>query len=243
MVRQVIRRPAHVVHPGVLDWHRARSGRAVTAYDYLSLLQGAAVTVSLSLVGIIIGVPLGLVLALARWSEVPALARPVAAYVSVLRATPLVTLALLVFFALPNVGVPIDPVPAAIVSITMNTAAFNCEIWRAALSDFPRTQLDAATAVGMTPGLAFRRIVFPQIWRISLPGLVNEMTLLIKSSPAIAVVGIVDITRAAVRIGAQTYEPLPPFLTATALYFLVVLGFVRAQRSIEVHLDRKFGFA
>jgi ABC-type amino acid transport system permease subunit len=95
----------------------------------------------------------------------------------------------------------------------------------------------------MTPGLAFRRIVFPQIWRTSLPGLVNEMTLLIKSSPAIAVVGIVDITRAAVRIGAQTYEPLPPFLVATALYFLVVLGFVRAQRSIEVHLDRKFGFA
>jgi ABC-type amino acid transport system permease subunit len=171
------------------------------------------------------------------------LGRLVAAYVSVLRATPLVTLALLVFFALPNVGVPIDPVPAAILTLAMNTAAFNCEIWRAALNDFPRPQLDAAIAAGMTPWLGFRRIVFPQIWRISLPGLVNEMTLLIKSSPAIAVVGIVDITRAAVRIGAQTYEPLPPFLAATALYLLVVLGFVRAQRSIELHLDRKFGFA
>ncbi|HXW27433.1 MAG TPA: amino acid ABC transporter permease [Xanthobacteraceae bacterium] len=213
------------------------------AYDYLSLLQGAAVTVSLSLVGIVLGVPLGLALALVRWSGVPVLARMVAAYVSVLRATPLVTLALLVFFALPNVGVPIDPVPAAILSLAMNTSAFNCEIWRAALNDFPRAQLDAATAAGMTPGLEFRRIVFPQIWRVSLPGLVNEMTLLIKSSPAIAVVGIVDITRAAVRIGAQTYEPLPPFLAATALYFLVVLGLVRAQRAIEVHLDRKFGFA
>ena len=213
------------------------------AYDYLSLAQGAAVTVSLSLVGISLGVPIGLALALVRWSGVPVLAQLVAAYVSVLRATPLVTLALLVFFALPNVGIPIDPVPAAILTLAMNTSAFNCEIWRAALSDFPRAQLDAATAAGMTPGLGFRRIVFPQIWRVSLPALVNEMTLLIKSSPAIAVVGIVDITRAAVRIGAQTYEPLPPFLAATALYFLVVLGFVRAQRSIEVHLDRKFGFA
>ena len=102
---------------------------------------------------------------------------------------------------------------------------------------------DAATAAGMTPGLAFRRIAFPQIWRVSLPGLVNEMTLLIKSSPAIAVTGIVDITRAAVRIGAQTYEPLPPFLVAAALYFVVILGFVRAQRLIEIHMDRKFGFA
>jgi His/Glu/Gln/Arg/opine family amino acid ABC transporter permease subunit len=215
----------------------------VRAYDYISLLQGAAVTVSLSLVGIFSGVPIGLGLALIRWSRVPVLAGAITAYVSVLRATPLVTLTLLVFFALPNIGIPMDPVPAAILTLAMNTSAFNCEIWRAALSDFPRTQLDAATAAGMTPGLAFRRIVFPQIWRMSLPGLVNEMTLLIKSSPAIAVTGIVDITRAAVRIGAQTYEPLPPFLVATALYFLVVLGFVRAQRLIESHMDRKFGFA
>jgi His/Glu/Gln/Arg/opine family amino acid ABC transporter permease subunit len=215
----------------------------VGAYDYIALLQGAAVTVLLSLIGIVLGVPLGLALALIRWSGIPVLGRLVAAYVSVLRATPMVTFALLVFFALPNIGIPIDPVPAAIVALALNTSAFNCEVWRAALDDFARPQLDAATAAGMTPALAFRRIVFPQIWRISLPGLVNEMTLLIKSSPAIAVVGIVDITRAAVRIGAQTYDPLPPFLAATVLYFLVILGFVRAQRFIEAHMQRKFGFA
>jgi len=215
----------------------------VGAYDYISLLQGAAVTISLSLTGIVLGVPLGLALALVRWARVPVLARAVAFYVSVLRATPMVTFALLVFFAMPNIGVPIDPVPAAILALSLNTSAFNCEIWRAALNDFPRSQIDAATAAGMTPALAFRRIIFPQIWRISLPGLVNEMTLLIKSSPAIAVVGIVDITRAAVRIGAQTYEPLPPFLVATVLYFLVILGFVQVQRAIEAHMDRKFGFA
>lgn len=212
------------------------------AYDYISLLQGAVVTISLSLIGIVLGVPLGLGLALIRSAGVPVLAKAVAAYVSVLRATPMVTFALLVFFALPNIGIPIDPVPAAILSLALNTAAFNCEIWRAALNDFPKPQLEAARAAGMTGSLAFRRIVFPQIWRVSLPGLVNEMTLLIKSSPAIAVVGIVDITRAAVRIGAQTYEPLPPFLAATALYFLVILGFVRVQRAIEAHMGRKFGF-
>jgi len=211
--------------------------------DIAAIFQGAVVTVSLSLVGILIGLPIGLGLALVRWANVPIAAGIVTLYVSMLRATPLVTLLLLLFFALPNVGVPIGPISAAIVALVMNTSAFNCEIWRAALADFPKTQLDAATAAGMTPRLAFRRIVFPQIWRVSLPGLVNEMTLLIKSSPAIAVTGIVDITRAAVRIGAQTYEPLPPFLVATALYFLVILGFVRAQRLVETHMGRKFGFA
>jgi His/Glu/Gln/Arg/opine family amino acid ABC transporter permease subunit len=215
----------------------------VGAYDYLSLLQGAVVTVLLSLTGIVLGVPLGLALAVIRWSRVPVVGRLVAGYVSVLRATPMVTFALLVFFALPNIGIPIDPTPAAILALTLSTSAFNCEIWRAALDDFSPPQFDAAMAAGMTPALAFRRIVFPQIWRISLPGLVNEMTLLVKSSPAIAVVGIVDITRAAVRIGAQTYEPLPPFLAATALYFLVILVFVRLQRMVETHMQRKFGFA
>jgi His/Glu/Gln/Arg/opine family amino acid ABC transporter permease subunit len=210
---------------------------------FIALLQGAAVTVSLSLTGILLGVPLGLGLALLRWWCAPLLAPAIASYVSVLRATPLVTLGLLVFFALPNIGVPIDPIPAAVLTLTLNTAAFNCEIWRAALGDFPRPQLEAATAAGMTPGLAFRRIVFPQIWRVSLPALVNEMTLLIKGSPAIAVVGVVDITRAAARIGAETYEPLPPFLAATLLYMAIVLVFVRAQRTVEGFMLRRFALA
>ncbi len=217
----------------------------MTFYNLLSLLQGAAITVALSLIGIVIGVPLGLGLGLAlvRWAKVPVLSRAIAAYVSVLRATPMVTLALLIFFALPNVGIPIDPIPAAILTLTLNTAAFNCEIWRAALNDFPKAQIEAAAASGMSPSLAFRRIVFPQLWRTSLPALVNEVTLLIKASPAIAVLGVVDITRAAVRIGAQTYEPVPPFLVATVLYFIVVFVLVRIQRTIEPALVRKYGVA
>jgi His/Glu/Gln/Arg/opine family amino acid ABC transporter permease subunit len=215
----------------------------VTLSAYISLLQGAGVTVALSLLGILVGVPLGLGLALVRWARVPFLNQAIAAYVSVLRATPLVTLVLLIFFALPSVGVPIDPIPAAILTLALNTSAFNCEIWRAALLDFPKAQLEAAQAAGMTSGLAFRRIVLPQIWRTSLPALVNEMTLLVKVSPAIAVIGVVDITRAAVRIGAETYEPLPPFLVATALYFVILLVLVRVQRSLESATVRKFGVA
>jgi His/Glu/Gln/Arg/opine family amino acid ABC transporter permease subunit len=200
-------------------------------------------TVALSLLGIVIGVPLGLGLALVRWARIPILTQAIAGYVSVLRATPLVTLVLLIFFALPSIGIPIDPIPAAILTLALNTSAFNCEIWRAALIDFPKAQLEAAQATGMTSGLAFRRVVFPQIWRTSLPSLVNEMTLLVKVSPAIAVIGVVDITRAAVRIGAETYEPLPPFLAATALYFVILFVLVRVQRSLESSTARKFGVA
>jgi His/Glu/Gln/Arg/opine family amino acid ABC transporter permease subunit len=201
--------------------------------DILAILQGAVVTVTLSLVGILIGLPIGLALAVLRWADVPVVARIVALYVSILRATPLVTLLLLLFFALPNVGIAIGPISAAILALVMNTAAFNCEVWRAALVNFPKDQYEAAQAIGMAAPQRFRRIVLPQIVRTSLPGLVNEMSLLIKVTPVLAVVGVVDITRAAVRIGAETYEPLPPFLVAVALYAPIVFALVSLQRWIE----------
>jgi ABC-type amino acid transport system permease subunit len=99
--------------------------------------------------------------------------------------------------------------------------------------NFPKDQYEAAQSVGMNATLRFRRIVLPQIVRVSLPGLVNEMSLLIKVTPVLAVVGVVDITRAAVRIGAQTYDPLPPFLVALALYAPIVFLLVSVQRWIE----------
>jgi His/Glu/Gln/Arg/opine family amino acid ABC transporter permease subunit len=201
--------------------------------DIAAIFGGAVVTVSLSLIGILIGLPIGLGLALLRWANVPVVARIVVLYVSVLRATPLVTLLLLLFFALPNVGVPINPISAAILALVMNTSAFNCEVWRAALMNFPKDQYEAAQSVGMRAGMRFRRIVLPQIVRVSLPGLVNEMSLLIKVTPVLAVVGVVDITRAAVRIGSETYEPLPPFLVAVALYAPIVFALVSLQRWIE----------
>jgi His/Glu/Gln/Arg/opine family amino acid ABC transporter permease subunit len=205
----------------------------MTGADVLAILQGAVVTVTLSLTGILIGLPIGLALAVLRWADVPVVARIVAVYVSILRATPLVTLLLLLFFALPNIGIAIGPISAAILALVMNTAAFNCEVWRAALMNFPKEQYEAAQSVGMNAGLRFRRIVLPQIVRGSLPGLVNEMSLLIKVTPVLAVVGVVDITRAAVRIGAETYDPLPPFLVAVALYAPIVFALVSLQRWIE----------
>src|SRR3982075_3980740 len=205
----------------------------MSASDIAAIFQGAIVTVTLSLVGILIGLPIGLSLALIRWSNVPVAAWVVALYVSVLRATPLVTLLLLLFFALPNIGVPINPISAAILALVMNTSAFNCEVWRSALVNFPKDQYEAAQSVGMRGAQRFRRIVLPQIVRVSLPGLVNEMSLLIKVTPVLAVVGVVDITRAAVRIGAQTYEPVPPFLVGVALYVQILSSLVSLQRWIE----------
>jgi polar amino acid transport system permease protein len=199
------------------------------------------VTIWLSSLGIALGVPLGLGLALLRVWRVPVLSWLAAAYISVIRATPLVTLALFIFFGLPAIGLEMPRDVAAVVTLAINTSAFHGEIWRASIVDFPPDQLEAARASGMTRVLAFRRIVLPQAWRASLPGMVNEMTFLVKGSPAIAVIGVVDLTRAAARIASATYDPLPPFISATIIYVIVLTVMVRAQRTIEKAIVQKYG--
>jgi His/Glu/Gln/Arg/opine family amino acid ABC transporter permease subunit len=211
--------------------------------DLISLLVGAIATISLSLTAILIGVPLALALALLRWGGAPVVRRVVVAYVSVVRSLPLITSLLLIFFMLPKAGLTLDPVPAAILTLTLHTAAFSSEIWRAGLESFPVDQIEAAKCTGMNALMRFRLIILPQLLRLSLPALINEMTLLIKSSPAIAVIGVVDITRAAVRIGAETYEPLPPFIAALVLYSIFIAGFVHLQRLIERSLRKREALA
>lgn len=207
----------------------------------LDLLTGVATTVAVSAIAITAGVPLGLLLALGRSARAPVLSTACAIYASFVRAVPVVTFVMLIFFGLPALGMSLDPLPAAVIALTLNTTAFNSEIWRAAIVDFPRGQLESARAFGMTAPVSFRRIVFPQIWRASLPSLVNEMTLLIKASPAIAIIGVVDLTRKARQIAATTYEPLPPFLAAAVIYGLALLLLVIAARTLERRLRVRLG--
>ena len=194
---------------------------------------------SLSIVSLVIGVPLGLGFALIRWAKVPFFKDLVQAYVNVIRSCPTVTLVLLIYYALPEFGVSLNPLPAAVLALTLSTTAFNCEIWRSALVEFPKDQLDAAHALGLNRLMRIRLIVFPQIWRSSLPGIFNEITLQIKSTPAVAVIGIVEITRAALRVGSNTYEPLPPFIFALLIYSSIVFVFLKLQKYFEIQMKEK----
>ncbi|MFT5061789.1 MAG: polar amino acid transport system permease protein [Polaromonas sp.] len=214
----------------------------MTADAFITLLWGAGVTLVLSLAGIAIGLPLGLAMALARWRQLALVSALVAVYVSVMRPMPMITLCLFVFFLLPSVGLDMPPMWAAVVALALNTAAFNCEIWRAGIAAIPRDQLEAASAFGMTRRQTFLRVVFPQVWRACLGPLVSEMTLLLKVTPAVSAIGIVEITRAASRIGAQTYDPLPPLIVATLLYTLIIVLFVKAQRILERRIAARYGY-
>lgn len=190
---------------------------------------------------IVLGTLIGLGVALLRTARVPLLSFLLALYVSLGRATPLVTLTLFLFLAAPSFGLRLDRETIAIFALTLNTAAFNAEVWRAALQTVPSAHIEAARACGMRRGTIFRRILLPQMWVRALPGLVNEMTLLVKASPAVAVIGIVDLTRVTNRIAAVTFDPVPPMLVAAAIYMALIYGLVRVQRLFEARAQRLAG--
>ncbi|MBG0843331.1 amino acid ABC transporter membrane protein 1 (PAAT family) [Ectopseudomonas oleovorans] len=205
---------------------------------WLLLLEGAWTTLWISSIAIALGVVIGLGIALLRMARIPFVEQALVLYVSLARATPLVTLVLFIFLSAPTFGLAMDRNTAAILALTLNTAAFNAEVWRTAFISFSREQKEAALACGMTNGVFFRRIMLPQMITSSLPGLVNEMSFLIKSSPAIAVIGIVDLTRVTNRISAVTYEPLPPILAAALLYMLIIGVLLKVQAVAEKKANR-----
>lgn len=213
----------------------------MTETSLLTLLQGAGSTLMLAILALAVGIPLGLGLALVRWQGIPVLDKLVAAYVSLMRPTPVVTLCLLIFFLLPTIGLDLPPIAAAVLTLCLNTTAFTCEIWRAALATIPKEQLEAAQAYGFSRFKGFTRIVMPQLWRASVAPIVSEITLLIKITPAVSVIGIVDLTRAASRVGAQTYDPLPPFLVATVMYAVMIALLVQLQHFVERRLEQRYG--
>jgi len=205
----------------------------LTPAAILDLLRGAGTTVAVCSVAIVAGIPLGLAIAAGRTGRNAIVRFLCGVYSSFVRATPLVTFVMLIYFGLPALGIEFDPLPAAVLALALTTAAFNSEIWRAGIVDFPRGQLEAARSFGMTRRTAFWRIMFPQIWRRSVAPIVNEMTLLIKASPAIAVIGIVDLTRKARQVAESTYEPLPAFISAVVIYGIVLIVLVVGGRLLE----------
>ena len=202
-------------------------------YAWEQLLQGAWTTTWISAISILLGVVIGLVIALIRMVKIPFVDQILGTYVSWARATPLVTLVLFIFLSFPSFGINLEKNVSAILALTLNTSAFNSEIWRSAFLNFSKGQMEAAEAIGMTRLTYFRRIMFPQMVIMSLPALVNEMSFLIKGSPAIAVIGIVDLTRVTNRIAAVTYEPLVPILCAAALYMVIIGVLVKLQSVAE----------
>ncbi|WP_343552405.1 amino acid ABC transporter permease [Pantoea sp.] len=193
------------------------------------LLMTLALTVLASLVSVVMG-QLGCFLQLRRAWIWRAMGR---AYVSVMRGTPAIVQLFVVFFTLPRLGVGGQPMLAAVIAIGLNSGAYVAEILRVNRSLVTRGQLEAARTLGLSRFLTWWYVINPQVMRASLPMLVNEFTILLKTTPLASVVALTELTYAGQIVIARTYEATQVLLLVAAGYLLIAMPLIAAARRLE----------
>jgi polar amino acid transport system permease protein len=186
--------------------------------NYRALLTGAMMTAAVSGLSIGLGMVLGLNLAFGLISKHWPIRRFCAAYRSLLRGTPMLVQLFIVFYLLPKIGLDVPSIMAAIIAITMNTAAFQAEIYRGGLLTISPGQTEAARMLGIKTRTIRIRIIIPQVLRLVLPPLVNEMIAILKNSSLISVIAVTELMRTSQHIVSVTFRPLEVYILAAAIY-------------------------
>ena len=150
-----------------------------------------------------------------------ALAVPARIFVSFFRGVPLLVQLLLIYNLLPVLGIDVPGVVAAVIGLSLCTAAYQAENLRGGFAGVPRGLIEAADMVGLGPVRQFWRIRLPIALKLTLPSLVSEAIMILKASSLVSVVGVVELTRMAQDLASSTYEPLPMFAMAGLLYFVI----------------------
>jgi polar amino acid transport system permease protein len=188
------------------------------------LVAGLVVATSL-----IAGVLLGVAFAYAPWW-----ARfPLRVYSDVLRGTPLLVVIFTVYYLLPFVGLNLQPFPAVVLALAAFKTAHVGEIARGAIQSIPQGQTDAGKAIGLGFWQRLAWVVLPQAVRRFLPPWINSVTDAVKGSALVSLVGIVDLMLAAQQVVGRTYEPLPIYVLAAIIYFVVNYSLSVASRRLE----------
>ncbi len=201
----------------------------------LLFLEGALVTLLISVLSFALASPLGIALAALRLYTGRAGRWLSAAYVEVFRGTPLLLQLYVLYFGLADV-IRLSPITAAVLGLALNYGAYEAEVYRGALSSIPAGQTEAARALGMSRWQALRHVVFPQALRTALPAVTNDFVALLKDSSLISVITVVELTKRMTILAVELRDWVTPGLLCAALYFAMSFPLARFARRIERRL-------
>ena len=202
------------------------------------LLKGAWWTVVLSLGGMFFGLLLGFGLALLRLYGYWPLQWLARIYVSFFRGTPLLVQLFMIYYGLPQLGIQLDPLPAALIGFSLNMAAYTAEILRAAIASIDRGQWEAAASIGMGRAQTLYRAILPQAARTALPPLGNSFISLVKDTALAATIQVPELFRQAQLITARTFEIFTMYLAAALIYWLLASVLAYFQGRLEHRVNR-----
>jgi polar amino acid transport system permease protein len=195
--------------------------RDVFVSSFPLLLSGLKVTLLLGLVSIVAGLVLGLFIALIRLYAVRPLSIIAKIYIDVFRSVPLLVLLIVVYYALPFVGLRMSPFMSAATALTLVSGAYTAEIFRAGIEAIPRGQFEASQALGLSYRHMMSDVVLPQAIRIVIPPLTNNCINVIKDTALASVVAMPDLLKQATQ--AQALEANPTPLIMAALMYIALL--------------------
>jgi polar amino acid transport system permease protein len=202
-------------------------------------LKGVFLTVEISFLAILLGLPIGILGAVARTSRFKILNLLGAIYVEVFRNTPLLIQIFIIFFGLPGIGIKLSPYVSGLTALVLYVGAYNTEVIRAGLEAVPRGQVEAAKSLGLTAVQTFLYIIIPQAFRISLPALGNNWVSLVKNSSLVSVIGMVELTWVAFDLNALTFRSFELFGAATIFYLILIFILINIQAYVEKRISYK----
>ncbi len=197
------------------------------------LLKGAAMTLELSIISMILAMILGLGTTLCRLYGHPVLKWLALVYVEIFRGTPLLIQLYLIFYGLPHVGLNLEPFVAAIIGLGLNYGACEAENYRAGILSIPKTQMDASQALGMNWYQSLRYIILPQAFRVVIPPVTNDFIALLKDSSLVSIISMVELTAVYGQLASNSFDYLGLGVVTASVYFLIGLPFVRLSRHFE----------
>jgi polar amino acid transport system permease protein len=203
-----------------------------------ALLGAVPIVLELALGAMALALVLGLLVALARISSSRILSGIAVVFLEIVRGTPLLVQLVYIFFVLPSIGVDIDPVPAGILGLGINYAAYLSEVFRSAILSVEHGQTEAALSLGYTPTKTLWKVVIPQSFVVSMGPIGNYFIAMIKDTALTSVIAVTEILKTANIINSQTFQTTAIYTAAAILYLIISLPLSR----IVVVLERKARF-
>lgn len=189
-----------------------------------ALLEGTQTTLLLFGLTLVLSLPLGLLVGLGSTSRFKPLKAVIGIYTWVIRGTPLLLQIFFIFFGLPLYGIVFDRFDAALLAFVINYTAYFAEIFRGGIQSISKGQYEAASVLGLTPVQTIRKIIIPQVMKVVLPSIGNEVITLVKDTSLVYALGLNDVMRAG-RIALQREISIVP-LIVVALIYLILTGIV-----------------
>lgn len=197
------------------------------------MAMGAVLTLKFAVASMVLGLIVGLAVAIMRISNSRILSGIAQGYVSLMRGTPLLVQMFVVYYGLPDLGISLDPTTAGIFTLTINTGAYLSESMRGAILGIGRGQWAASHSLGLTHLQTLRHVVCPQALRLAVPSLGNTLISLIKDTSLVSVITVTELLRSTQEAIASTFQPLPLYLTAAVIYWALSTVLARLQGTIE----------